>query len=76
MAQAGKYGELGIEHVPDGEPVFVIRAQDKAALAALMCYAQVAESIGASSDFVDRIWDQIIPDFREWQRHHDTKTPD
>jgi hypothetical protein len=76
MAQAGKYGELGIEHVPDGEPVFVIRAQDKAALAALMCYAQVAESIGAKTDFVDRIWDQIIPDFRTWQRHHDTKTPD
>jgi hypothetical protein len=76
MALAGKYGELGIEHIPDGEPVFVIRAQDKAATAALMCYAQVAESIGAKSNFVDRIWDQIIPDFRDWQRQHGTKVPD
>jgi hypothetical protein len=76
MAKAGKYGELGIEHVPDGEPVFVIRAQDKAACAALMCYAQVAESIGAKSAFVDHIWDQIIPDFRTWQRQHETKVPD
>jgi hypothetical protein len=76
VAKAGKYGELGIEHIPDGEPVFVIRAQDKAATAALMCYAQVAESIGAQQDFVDRIWDQIIPDFRDWQRHNETKVPD
>jgi hypothetical protein len=75
MAQAGKYGELGIEHIPDDEPVFVIRAQDKLALPTLDRYMDLAEDAGAEDSFLDHL-DRVRGDIKIWQRQNETKIPD
>ncbi len=54
MAISGKYGKISIPKVGDDEPVFVLRAQDKLAAAAIEMYrslivshnAPAAESVG------------------------------
>lgn len=62
-------GEM-CEFLLDGEPVFVIRAQDKAAPEAVKAYVRISSKIGGrniirSSEFVDRII--------EWQKNNPKK---
>jgi hypothetical protein len=75
VAQAGKYGELGIEHIPDDEPVFIIRAQDKLAVPTLDAYLELAEKAGVEEKFLDHL-DRVRGDIRIWQRQNRTKVPD
>ena len=44
MAVSGKYGKLRIPKVGDEEPVFILRAQDKLAEAAIAMYQALAAS--------------------------------
>jgi hypothetical protein len=76
VAKAGKYGEVPFENIPDDEPVFVIRAKDRAALETLYAYVEYVEDVGAEKEFIDHITEQVVPDFRAWQQSHDTKVPD
>jgi hypothetical protein len=75
VAKAGKYGELGIEHIPDDEPVFIIRAQDKLAVPIIQEYMALAEEKGVSDEFLDHL-DRVCGDIKVWQRQNDTKVPD
>jgi len=47
MAVSGKYGKVDIPNVGDDEPVFILRAQDKLAEAAIVMYQALAASHGA-----------------------------
>jgi hypothetical protein len=47
MALSGKYGQLNIPKIGVGEPVFILRAQDKLAVAALEMYRVLVGSHNA-----------------------------
>ncbi len=47
MALSGKYGQLNIPKIGVGEPVFILRAQDKLAVAAMEMYRALVRSHGA-----------------------------
>lgn len=53
------------ESLLDGEPVFIIRAQDKAAIAALSAYLEATKTEGGSN--TSRTWD-ARQKFIDWQR--------
>jgi len=46
MAISGKYGKVEVPGVGEDEPVFILRAQDRLALAAIKMYGALAESHG------------------------------
>jgi hypothetical protein len=64
MAVSTKYGNLSIPKVGDDEPVFILRAQDKLAEAAIGMYKALSASHGAS---VARDIDKEIESFRNWK---------
>ena len=63
MALSGKYGKLTIPKVGDGEPVFILRAQDKLAEAAIEMYRVLAASHG--SPLAGKLQKEIDI-FRQW----------
>ena len=63
MALSGKYGKVDIPHIGGDEPVFILRAQDKLAEAAIAMYQALAASHGAAvTDSVE----SSIASFRNW----------
>lgn len=64
MALSGKYGKLAIPKVGDGEPVFILRAQDKLAEAAIEMYRALANSHG--SPLGGKLQKEIDA-FRQWK---------
>jgi hypothetical protein len=64
MALSGKYGKLTISKVGDGEPVFILRAQDKLAEAAIEMYRVLAASHG--SPLAGKLQKEIDA-FRQWK---------
>jgi len=76
MAQDNKYGHVTLErgNVPDDEPVFVFRAQDKILPVLLNFYFEKCKEYGSPQHHLDKIavgLRQII----EWQSHNFTKVP-
>jgi len=67
-AISGKYGRVTTERgtFHDGEPVFILRASDKGALAALSRYRNNVEESNAPREFLDSL-DKLILDFTEWR---------
>ena len=63
MAISTKYGRLSIPKVGDSEPVFILRAQDKLARAAIEMYRSLAASHGSA--VADSI-QQEIDSFVRW----------
>ena len=64
MALSGKYGKLSIPRLGEDEPVFILRAQDKLAEAAIAMYRILVGSHGSKlTDSLDR----EIEAFRKWQ---------
>jgi len=57
------------------EPVFLIRAKDRAAAFAIEAYAIFAERQGATAEFLNNVkgWAQVV---RTWQEQNLTKVPD
>lgn len=49
MAVSGKYGQVNIPKIGLGEPVLILRAQDKLAVAALEMYRALLQSHGSPS---------------------------
>jgi hypothetical protein len=49
MAVSGKYGKVNIPNIGEDEPVFILRAQDKLAEAAMVMYQALAASHGAEA---------------------------
>ncbi len=64
MAVSTKYGQVDIPKIGTDEPVFILRAQDKLAEAAIGMYRSLAASHG--SELVDSL-DREIEAFQEWQ---------
>ena len=58
--------------IPDDEPVFLLRAQDKLAADIVAVYAEAAEANGASPELV-RLCREQAARMRAW---HTKKTPD
>ena len=48
MAISGKYGKVNIPNIGEDEPVFILRAQDKLAEAAILMYQALAASHAAA----------------------------
>lgn len=64
MALSGKYGRISVSGVADDEPVFVLRAQDRLAEAAIEMYRLLAASHGcAIAESLQREVDR----FRQWK---------
>jgi hypothetical protein len=61
--------------IPAGEPVFLLRGQDKASIAALIAWAEASELMGVSPDMI-ALARQQLDRIREWQRLHASKVAD
>ena len=61
--------------IPDDEPVFLIRGQDKAGPCAVEAWALEAMSFGASREIIKAARAQAER-MRDWQRDHASKVPD
>lgn len=71
MALSGKYGKVSIPKIGEDEPVFILRAQDRLAQAAVQMYQMLAASHGLPvADDVQK----EIEAFRKWQGRR--KLPD
>ena len=63
MAISNKYGKINIPKVGPDEPVFILRAQDKLAEAAIQMYQSLAASHGSP---VAEALKKEIDRFRRW----------
>ena len=61
--------------IPDDEPVFLIRGQDRAAVAAGVAWVMEAKSIGADPELIETVGRHILL-IQDWQRRHGSKVPD
>jgi hypothetical protein len=61
--------------IPEGEPVFLLRAQDKLAPYLLDSWAAGAEVIGCKQDIIDLVRQQAQA-MRDWQQLYCSKIPD
>jgi len=61
--------------IPENEPVFLLRAQDKVAPLVVEIWALVAELVGADNHIVEAAFDHS-QSMREWQFEHGSKVPD
>lgn len=77
MAATLKYGHIAIAGVPADEPVFVLRAQDAAAVQTIMYYRASAEAHGADAELVEGV-SRAVNDITRWQFAHPgrVKVPD
>jgi hypothetical protein len=71
MALSEKYGALQIPKIGADEPVFVLRAQDRLAAAAIKMYAALAASHGSA---VAGSLEQEVLRFQQWNGNK--KLPD
>lgn len=78
MAVDAKYGRVTLEHgghIPDDEPVFVFRAQDKLTPSVLEYYAGLCEAAGSPQRHIDLIESgrfKVVA----WQADHAPRVPD
>jgi hypothetical protein len=61
--------------IPDDEPVFLLRGQDQAAAGAVLAWAKIAESLGASADIV-ALARQHAEKMDDWHSEVRGKLPD
>ena len=61
--------------IPDDEPVFLLRGQDKATPGAIEAWANLVEGMGGDPVLVShaRMW---AADIRKWQEQNTAKVPD
>lgn len=72
-----KYGRVTTERkeIPESEPVFLLRAQDRLAPLTIAQYRQLCAEHGASRAHLDEIED-LMHQFEDWQARNPTKMPD
>lgn len=80
MAKDKKYGQVDLPGVPDDEPVFILRAQDKLAVGIIARYrnaAAMSEAPGSTptQEWLDSIDGEggVIEDFQAWQSANSDK---
>lgn len=61
--------------IPEDEPVFLVRGQDKAAPATLRAWAEEAGRLGANIDIIALVR-QHVDAMEAWQRDQAAKVPD
>jgi hypothetical protein len=70
-----KHAEAYLAKVREGEPVFILRGQDKLAPEAIVLWAQKALMAGSPpAKVVEAI--QCAQAMMEWQERHGSKVPD
>lgn len=76
MAQENKYGKITVEHgsIPEDEPVFLLRAQDVAAIGAIQEYLDLCVQAGSPPQHIEGI-DAAIARFANWRSEHGSKIP-
>lgn len=75
-AKFNKEGALAmLARMPDDEPVFVLRAQDRAATRAIEAWIEAASFLGANVEKLHGAEDHRQA-FLRWQVDHTTKVPD
>lgn len=67
-----KYGRIAIDGIPEDEPVFVLRAKDKASVETIKDYRLNARAEGSTDSFCHSV-DQVVRDFERWQRTNPAK---
>ena len=78
---SGKYYTEGSIHrmdggiIPDDEPVFLFRAQDKLLVEVIEHYKQLREQYGVESDAALKRHDEQIAAVTSWQKDNFTKLP-
>ena len=70
-----KYGKVTTENgeFHEGEPVFILRAQDLVSLVAIDEYGGACDEAGVSDDHLVAIA-EVYKDFDEWQENNSDKT--
>lgn len=61
--------------IPDDEPVFLIRGQDRAAVSAAQAWCKAAADLGAEPAII-RLVEAHIQRVRDWQQQRVSKVPD
>jgi hypothetical protein len=71
MAQEGKYGKITTERgsIPDDEPVFLLRAQDRLSVQAIEAYMRLCQVNGCPSPHLEAL-DEVFLAFVNWQGQH------
>lgn len=69
MADAGKYGKVKIDGVPDDEPVFVLRAKDDQALDTIRVYHEISMQNDRPAEFVQNV-EKVIDAFETFRHQH------
>lgn len=78
MGYDWKYGRVTTERgdIGEDEPVFVIRARDRAAVDAIETgYINAADAHGARDELLDVVRERV-QEIRDWQAANKTKVPD
>lgn len=77
MAKDAKYGQIDIPGVPDDEPVFILRGQDKCTSQTIRQYADCAQRVGSPSEHHSSARRQADA-IEEWQSENpdQVKSPD
>lgn len=72
-----KYGRVTVErgHIPEDEPVFVLRAQDVLSTHAIEAYYKACVGSGLPESHTEAVR-AAHNDFVEWQDHNPIKIPD
>lgn len=55
--------------IPDSEPIFILRAQDKLAIHVIQEYAAMADEVGIPATFVEDVEDDVMA-FTMWQKEN------
>lgn len=76
MASENKYGHITTErgHIPDDEPVFLLRAKDMAADAALRAYMDECVALSCSPQHIEGII-AAIERFEKFRAEHGQRKP-
>lgn len=69
MAQDRKYGQVEVPGIPDDEPIFILRAQDKSTPQVINQYADTSLTNGSPSEHAAAAR-RIATDMRDWQASH------
>lgn len=76
MGYSARYGKVTTEKgdIPEEEPVFLFRAQDKTLPTILSRYYQMCREMGTTAEHLEAL-DKVIHDIVDWQSKNFTEVP-
>lgn len=75
MAKELKFGIVNARGIPEDEPIFILRAQDRAALQTLTMYEQACLGLSCDREHIEGVR-AVRKMFANWQAENPTKVPD